>query len=129
MVIKENRATESRPEGDRPLDAPVVPIDIRQVTKQLLSEKAWKKNDRNAITLFKTADIRVLLIALHPGAELHTGRPDNTLIFQVLRGKVVIQVGGRKEKLRKGQMLAMHEHIDYSVRSRNKAIVLLTVVE
>ena len=47
-------ATYNRPEGDREIDSPVLLIDIPDLIEQIKDENAWKENDRNAITVFKT---------------------------------------------------------------------------
>jgi hypothetical protein len=128
LITKQNDATKNRPEGDRLLDAPVIKIDIGQLTNQLLSEKAWKKNKKNAITLYKTDKIRILLIALRPGKDLHTELPNNNLIFQMLSGKLGIRIHKKMQKLKKGEILTVHERQDYSVECFKRSIFLLTVI-
>ncbi len=51
-------STHNRPEGDRKIDSPVLLIDIPSFIKQVKDEKAWGKNDRNAITVFKADKMR-----------------------------------------------------------------------
>ena len=70
MDEKFNKATTQRPQGNRVMDAPLVTIDLRSFTKQIRDEKAWKESDRNAITVFKTDGMRIVLIALHKDAEM-----------------------------------------------------------
>ena len=57
MENKRNEATLNRPEGDRVLDAPYVFVNIPEFIRQLKSEEAWQKNDRNGITVFKTGRV------------------------------------------------------------------------
>ena len=75
MELKRNEATLNRPEGDRVLDAPYVFMDLDDFVKQLKDEKAWDKNDRNGITIFKTDNLTTVLTCLHKGAEIK----DNTV--------------------------------------------------
>ncbi len=72
MEIKYNEATPQRPDGDRSLDAALVSIDLPAFVKQIKEESTWKESDRNAITVFKTNGLRIVLIALHKGAEMAT---------------------------------------------------------
>ncbi|MBL0309672.1 MAG: hypothetical protein IPP77_08350 [Bacteroidetes bacterium] len=73
MEIKKNAATELRPEGARIIDAPLVSICIPEFIKQLKAEVTWRTGDRNAITVFKTNGLRIVLIALHEEALRHQG--------------------------------------------------------
>ena len=52
-------------------DAPLVEMDLNAFRQQIKQEKAWQNSDRNAITIFKTSGMRLVLVALHQGAEVH----------------------------------------------------------
>ena len=69
MEEKFNEATQQLPEGDRAMDATLVTIDLPSFIKRIKQESTWKDSDRNAITVFKTNGMRLVLIALHAGAE------------------------------------------------------------
>ncbi len=88
MEEKYNESTINRPEGDRPVDAPVVLVNIPDLIRQLKKEKAWDKNDRNAITVFKNDKMRLVLVALHKKAEMTTAHPENIFSLQMIDGKV-----------------------------------------
>lgn len=70
MEIKYNESTDLRPEGERLMDAPLVTMDIPDFIKKIKKEPAWENKDRNAMTVYKTDGMRIVLIALHKGAEL-----------------------------------------------------------
>ncbi len=72
MEEKYNSSTTQRPDGDRMIDAALVSIDLPMFIKQIKSEAAWENSDRNAVTVFKTNGVRIVLIALHEGAEMTT---------------------------------------------------------
>ena len=86
MKEKFNEATKQRPQGERTLDASLVTIDLNYFTKQIKDEKAWKESDRNAITVFKTNGMRIVLIALHKNAEMTKHTADGIISVQVLEG-------------------------------------------
>ncbi|HMI79658.1 MAG TPA: hypothetical protein VK484_12745, partial [Ferruginibacter sp.] len=68
METKYNEATLNRPLGDRIIDAPFVFIDIKKFGYQLIEEEAWRKNDRNSITVYKTDGLTMVLSCLRNGA-------------------------------------------------------------
>ena len=127
MEIKYNQATAQRPEGDRSLDAALVSIDLPAFVKQIREESTWKESDRNAITVFKTNGLRIVLIALHKGAEMARHIADGIISVEVLEGQMQFNTEWRSVELCKGQMLALHERIPHSVLALKETIFLLTL--
>ncbi len=126
---KHNEATTNRPEGERPIDAPLLFINIPDVIKQIKKEKAWDKNDRNAITVFKSDKMRIILIAMHKKAEMTTERPENIFSVQVLAGRVNLHTDAKTITIRKEELFVLHANISYTIEAIKKSIFLLTVVE
>ena len=91
MELKRNESTFNRPEGDRVLDAPYVFFDIEEYAKQLKEEKAWHKNDRNAITVFKTDPVTMVVVGLKAGAVQKDNLVEGILSIQVIEGKIRIE--------------------------------------
>lgn len=129
MKEKYNEATSNRPEGDRPVDAPLVMIDIPVLIKQIKKEKAWGDNDRNAITVFKSDKMRVILVALHKKAVMTTEHPENIFSLQVLDGKIKLRSGEENVELKSRKMFVLHANIPYKIVAVKKSIFLMTVVE
>jgi hypothetical protein len=122
-------ATYNRPDGDRKIDSPVLLIDIPNLIKQLKDENAWHENDRNAITVFKTGKMRIVLVAFHKDAEMKPERPENIFSLQVLKGKVKVTTDITSTEADKEMMVALHDQVPYSIRALKKSIFLLTIVE
>ena len=122
-------ATYNRPEGDREIDSPVLLIDIPDLIEQLKDENAWKENDRNSITVFKTGKMRIVLVALHKDATMKTERPENIFSLQVLKGKVKVTTEFTSTEVEKEKIVALHEQIQYSIIALKKSMFLLTIVE
>lgn len=129
MEERHNESTINRPEGDRPVDAPLVKIDIPGFIKKIKKEKAWEKNDRNAITVFKSNKLSVVIVAMRKKAEMTTERPENIFSVQVLDGKIRLTASDEKTELRREEMFVLHRHIPYKIEALKKSIFLLTVVE
>lgn len=127
MEEKSNEATTQRPQGDRVVDAPLVTINLRSFTEQIRNEKAWKDSDRNAITVFKTDGMRIVLIALHKNAEMVKHTADGMISLQVLEGQILFTTETQTVELGAGQMLALHKEIPHSVLAKEETIFLLTL--
>jgi quercetin dioxygenase-like cupin family protein len=129
MEVKYNEATRNRPWGERPIDAPVVPIDLHAYTQELMQEEAWQKYDRNAITVFKTDKLTVTLIALHKDTEMKPATVDGTgvMTLQVLDGVIKFHSEKERLELNRGQMIVLHEHIPYTAVAQEESVCLLTM--
>lgn len=127
MREKSNQATDLRPEGDRLLDAPLVEIDLNSFKKQIKQEQAWKEGDRNAITIFKSDGMRLVLIALHTGAELKTHTAPGIISVQVLEGEIIFGTEQKTAKLTEGQMITLHKGVPHSVFANKESTFLLTL--
>ena len=127
MEEKFNDATRQRPQGERVVDAALVTIDLSNFTKQIKEEKAWKDSDRNAITVFKTDGMRIVLIALHKDAEMKKHTADGIISVQVMEGQILFTTEEQSVELGKGEMLALHKSIPHRVLATEETIFLLTL--
>ncbi len=127
MTEKFNDATINRPEGERPLDAPIIRIDLHELIQQIKDEKAWKKNDRNAITVFKTAGMTIVLVALHEDASVNPHSIEGITSIQLLEGRLQILNSGEAMDVKEGQIITVKAKIDHTIIAIKKSIFLLTV--
>jgi quercetin dioxygenase-like cupin family protein len=127
MQEKYNEATFNRPEGDRPIDLPMLEINIPEFIQQLKSEDTWNKYDHNAITVFKTDALRLVLIAMHQNAELPKHDSEGIISVQVIEGNIEFITDEKTANLRQQEMVTLHEGIPHSVRAVQESVILLTM--
>ena len=125
--MKFNKATHLRPLGERVMDAKFVSIDLPAFEKIIKDEYAWKESERNAITVFKTNGLRIVLIALHAGAEMQKHTADGILSLQVLDGTLQFKTDANEVELTAGQMIALHKGVPHDVVAVSDAMFLLTL--
>jgi quercetin dioxygenase-like cupin family protein len=129
MNEKHNDATRNRPAGERVLDAPMVHVDLPAFIRQIREEETWSKYDRNSITVFKTADMRVVLGGLHAGAGMIPHKAEGMMSIQVLEGELKVNTGDMKTSVKAGQMVVVHKDEMYSITANEESIYLLTMSE
>ena len=129
MEVKYNESTELRPEGTRLMDAPVVPIDIPDFLNQIKNESTWQNSDRNAMAVYKTDGMRIVLIALHKDAVLEKHTADGIISVQVLDGELNFTAEDKTHNLKKGQIIALHRNVPHSVSAVTESVFLLTVAD
>lgn len=126
MENKRNEATLNRPEGDRVIDAPYVFINISDFVRQLKSEEAWQKNDRNGITVFKTDRVTMVVTCLHAKAVLKNNLVDGIFTIQVLEGIVRVTTPDGDVDMQANQVMAFHQLVDHSIVAQMDSVLLLT---
>ena len=122
-----NEATPQRPAGTRPLDAPLLVLDLPALLAQVRQEATYHSADRNALTLLKTDSMRLVLLALHAGAELKTHTAPGAISVQVLDGQLTFRAEDQTAELGVGQVLTLHAGIPHSVTAVTEAAFLLTL--
>lgn len=127
MEEKYNNPTIQRPDGDRMIDAALVSIDLPMFIKQIKNEPAWKTSDRNAITVFKTNGLRIVLIALHEGANMSTHTAHGIICVQVIEGRIQFKTTRQTVEMETGQMTVLHENIPHSLLAVKESVFLLTL--
>ncbi len=125
--IKSNDSTPLRPEGERELDAPMVTMDLSMFKAQIKEEESYKNGDRNAITIFKSEGMRIVLIALHEGAQMKTHTAPGIISVQVLEGNISFKTEQETTDRTAGQMLALHAGVPHSVYAKTESVFLLTL--
>lgn len=124
---KANEATQNRPQGARVLDAAFVAIDLEEHIDKIKLEETWLKSDRNAITVFKTLGMSVVLIALHEGAAIKEHEAEGLMSIQVIEGKIRFEIEGQSVVLKKKQLITLHKGITYSIKVKKESAVLMTL--
>jgi quercetin dioxygenase-like cupin family protein len=127
MLEKSNESTPKRPEGERALDAALVTVNLPFYIDQIKNESSWKESDRNAITIFKSEKLRLVLVALRQAAEMARHTSPGILHIQTLEGKIRFITDQQTVELNKNQMLVLHERIPHSVVAETEAVFLLSI--
>ncbi|MEJ5995818.1 hypothetical protein WG904_15415 [Pedobacter sp. Du54] len=129
MEEKYNNSTQQRPEGARPLDAAIIPIDVPKYINQLKHEEAYDRNGKNAITVFKSERITVTLIVLKKGQDFHPGKNEDTAIMsvQLISGELTFESLGTLTHLKDGELLMLHQQLSFKATAILESSCLLTL--
>jgi quercetin dioxygenase-like cupin family protein len=105
---------------------PVLGIDLAAATCQLQQEGTWSGN-RNAVTLVKHQDFRLVLVALKAGARLARHGVRGSVLIQALAGRVRIAIYGQDLNLAAGQIVSLDPQLDHEVSAVDDALLLITI--
>jgi quercetin dioxygenase-like cupin family protein len=78
-------------------------------------------------TLLKTDTLRIVLMALKPGARLHEHHADGRLLLQVLEGEIEFHAENTQIALQPGMLASVAARVPHSVNAVSDAVLLLTI--
>jgi quercetin dioxygenase-like cupin family protein len=115
--------------GQRPpheMEAPVL-VDLNNDIASLRREAAWRDGDRNAVTLTKEGDLRLVLTVMKSGATLHEHRVPGTAAIQAVSGRIRVGMASRDVELGPGQLVTLEANTPHDVEALNEAAFLISI--
>ncbi|GEO04796.1 hypothetical protein AAE02nite_24600 [Adhaeribacter aerolatus] len=103
-------------------------INLPALKDQIKQRQTWKFKDRNAMTLCKRDNIRLVLVALASQAQMKTHRAVTIVSLQVLEGKLKVSTEKQTVELAAGQVLALTAGIPHHIFADEESIFLLTMI-
>ena len=101
-------------------------FDLPAEIHRLKAESTWSSG-HNARTLIRYDDLRVVLMALQPGARVPEHQADGRVLVQVLVGHIQVRAAGRTFSLRVGGLLALDRGVRHDVTALEESAFLLTI--
>ncbi len=103
------------------------PFDLTQEAEQLRREEPWRTGDRNAKTLIKQPDLRLVLMTLKRGAVVNTHKADGRVTVHALSGRIRLRLPERTLELPAGHLAEIEPSVSHDVEAVEESAVLLTV--
>jgi len=122
-------AEEHRPWPGPRLAAPVPELDLEREIERLHAERAWQEFGRNAKTLVKNPELRIVLMTLKAGGHLDEHAAPGAISIQVLAGRVRVSLRSEKLELAAGELVAVGPAVRHELEALEPSSVLLTIAE
>ncbi len=90
-------------------------------------ERGYREGERNANTLVKTPQLRVVLTALRAGSRLHEHRAPGWVSVQTVEGHLRLQVAGETVDLPAGALVTLEPDLAHDVEALEDSVFLLTI--
>lgn len=111
----------------RPLDAPLLTFDLPALLDKIKSEEDWSKNERNAMTLHKSPELKVILVAMHGGGAIPEHKAEHPFSLLVVEGSLRFTAEKKTTTLQRGQLLTLHAGIPHGIEAAEECAFLLTL--
>jgi len=104
-------------------------FDLPILIKKLKHNQGWTQGGLNAMILLRRSDKQIVLTAMHTGTEISSFQSNDSITLQIIEGKMAFHIHGKHVILDQGQMLTLHEKIEYTLTSREETVFLLTIAD
>ena len=102
-------------------------FDLASEVERLRGEESWRQSTRNAKTLVKEPDLRIVLIVMRQGARMEEHHAPGRLSIQTLTGHLHLQVLDQTIDLPAGHVLALDPDVAHDVEALDESAFLLTI--
>jgi len=102
-------------------------FDLGAELERLRAEESWQQGTRNAKTLVKEPDIRLVLIVMRQGGRMDEHRAPGRISIQTLAGRLRLHVPGETIDLAVGQILVLDPDVAHDVEAIEESAFLLTI--
>ncbi|MDQ2950282.1 MAG: hypothetical protein M3Y27_30805 [Acidobacteriota bacterium] len=101
-------------------------FDLNAQIEQLKSEPAWQ-NGRNAKTLVKYPNFRIVLMLVKAKMRIEEHHADGRISVQTIAGHIRMRVAGKDFDLPVGHLLALDHEVRHDVEALEDSAFLLTI--
>lgn len=109
------------------LSAPLLEFDLKAEMKQLRQEAPWRDTGRNAKTLVKHPDFRIVLIVMKAKTHMREHKAAGRISVQTLTGNVRLHLPAKSVAVAAGHLLALDRAMPHDVEALNQSAFLLTI--
>ena len=102
-------------------------FDLARETDGLRNESPWPQHGRNALTLVKYPDFRIVYMLMKPGTRLQEHHANGRISVHTLSGHVRLHLAGQTVDLPAGHLLALERQVEHDVEAIEESAVLLTL--
>ena len=113
---------------ERRIDAPILVLNVDKDVRRLKAEPEWISGAEDGITLVKYPHIRIVLVALRKGKNMHEHKVGGPFSLHVVSGKVVVIAGGSKYRLAAKDIVTLRKSIPHDVQAATDSVILLTIM-
>lgn len=127
--VNDNLKAPLSPTDFRPpeqLDGPMLSFDLRTEIERLQKENVGQ-GGRNAKTLAKYPDFRVVLMVMKANAQFREHKAAGRISVEVVSGHIQMHILGKIVDLPAGHMLVLDRAVLHDVEAREESAFLLTI--
>lgn len=104
-----------------------VSFDLETVARELRAEELYRREGQTARTLIRTADLRIVVVALKAGKTMSEHHANVTVSVQTVSGHIRLQLPDRGVDVQEGELLVLGAGLSHDVYAEADSTFLLTL--
>ncbi|HUE75734.1 MAG TPA: cupin domain-containing protein [Chloroflexota bacterium] len=109
------------------VSGPVSAFDLNEEITQLRNEDAWRQGNRNAKTLTKEQNLRVVLTVLRKDEQIKEHQTAGPVAIQAISGQIRLLLPDQTVDLPAGHLLVLGPGVAHDVEAVEDSAFLLTI--
>jgi len=110
-----------------PTSNPILEFNLEKEIEQLRHEEPWQATGRNAKTMVKHPDFRIVLTVLKANMRVQEHQTVGRISVQTIAGHIRVRVGKDLYDLPQGRLLALDSALPHDVEALEDSAFLLTI--
>jgi quercetin dioxygenase-like cupin family protein len=111
----------------QPTTSPVLEFNLAQEIEQLRREEPWQSTGRNAKTMVKHPDFRIVLTVLKANTRVQEHQTVGRISVQTVTGRIRMRAGDKMMDLPQGHLVALDAAFPHGVEALEDSAFLLTI--
>ncbi len=109
------------------LACPMLQFDLKEELKHLHREETWLQTGRNARTLVKYPDFRIVLTLMKAGKRMQEHKAEGRISIHSLTGHLRLHLGKKIVDLPAGHVLALERALPHDVEALEESAFLISI--
>jgi quercetin dioxygenase-like cupin family protein len=110
-------------------DCTLLAFDLPTLITTMKQSFTWANGELNALVLLKSPEKQIILAAMHEGTEIKSFQSNESVIFQIIEGRLKFHIRKDTITLNKGQLMKLDEKIKYRLSTQEETVFLLTITD
>jgi hypothetical protein len=102
--------------------------DLTSLIGKMKQSNSWERGELNNIVLLNKPGKQIILTALHKRTEIESFQESDSISFQIIEGELRFRTRNESLLLKEGQLLTLHEKVNYSLTTNAETVFLLTIL-
>ncbi|MDZ4203399.1 MAG: hypothetical protein U1C46_01155 [Bacteroidales bacterium] len=115
--------------NNRSLNSSLHTFDLPTLIETMKHNPIWAEGNLDTMVLLNSRNKQIILTALHDGTEINSFQSNNSITFKIIEGKLKFHTLKESVTLEKGQLMTLHENINYSLTNEKETILLLIIAK
>ena len=102
-------------------------IDLPALIASLKRSYTWTKGEISTVILLKSPEKKIILAAIHEGTEIESFQSNDSVMYQIIEGRLQFHNGEDTVTLDKGQLMTFDEKSEYTITILEETVILITI--